>query len=91
MAEICRFYGMVIQMFGNDHNPPHLHIFYNDYKEVIKLVNGKIMKGDLPSGQLNFIKLCNVLHKEELLDNFNYLRAEIKTFKKIEPLNKFFK
>jgi hypothetical protein len=25
MPEICRFYGIVIKMFYDEHNPPHFH------------------------------------------------------------------
>jgi len=25
MPEICRFFGIVIKMFFDDHNPPHFH------------------------------------------------------------------
>jgi len=25
MPEICRFYGIIIAMFYDDHNPPHFH------------------------------------------------------------------
>ncbi|MBQ3689210.1 MAG: DUF4160 domain-containing protein [Bacteroidales bacterium] len=28
MPEICRFYGIIIAMFGDDHNPPHFHVRY---------------------------------------------------------------
>lgn len=28
MPEICRFFGIVITMFGDDHNPPHFHVRY---------------------------------------------------------------
>jgi len=28
MPEISRFYGIVIRMFYDDHNPPHFHAFY---------------------------------------------------------------
>ena len=26
MPEICRFFGIVIRMFYDDHNPPHFHV-----------------------------------------------------------------
>ena len=29
MPEICRFLGIVIKMFVNDHNPPHFHAEYD--------------------------------------------------------------
>ena len=28
MPEISRFYGIVIKMFFDDHNPPHFHAEY---------------------------------------------------------------
>lgn len=30
MPEISRFYGIIIRMFYNDHNPPHFHVIYQD-------------------------------------------------------------
>ncbi len=44
------------------------------------------MEGYFPSKQLAFMKIWTDLHKGELIDNFNNLRAEIQTFKKIKPL-----
>lgn len=37
MAEICRFFGIIIQMFGSDHNPPHFHAIYNEYRALLIL------------------------------------------------------
>lgn len=87
MAEISRFYGMVIQMFGNDHNPPHYHVVYNEYRAIVEILTGELLEGNLPVRQLKLIKLWNEIHKDELLENFKNLRAENKTFKKITPLN----
>ena len=28
MPEVSRFYGIVIQIYFADHNPPHFHAFY---------------------------------------------------------------
>ncbi len=30
MPEIARFYGIVIKMFFEDHNPPHFHAIYGE-------------------------------------------------------------
>ena len=35
MPEICRFLGIVITMYFDEHNPPHFHIRYNDYRAVM--------------------------------------------------------
>ena len=31
MPEISRFYGIVITMYWNDHNPPHFHARYGEW------------------------------------------------------------
>ena len=35
MPEISRFYGIVVAMFYNDHEPPHFHVRYGDYKAIL--------------------------------------------------------
>jgi hypothetical protein len=57
MAEICRFFGIVIQMFGNDHNPPHFHVIYNEYRAIIEIESGEIMQGSIPVKQLKYIQV----------------------------------
>lgn len=87
MAEISRFYGMVIQMFGNDHNPPHYHVVYNEHRAIVEILTGELIEGNLPVRQLKLIKIWNEIHKDKLLEIFKNLRAENKSFKKITPLN----
>lgn len=33
MPEVSRFYGIVIMMYYNDHDPPHFHARYQDDKD----------------------------------------------------------
>ena len=47
MPEISRFYGIVIYMYIADHNPPHFHIWYDDYKATMTITDG-IITGSLP-------------------------------------------
>ena len=35
MPELCRFLGMIITMYYDDHAPPHFHIRYGDYKAIM--------------------------------------------------------
>jgi hypothetical protein len=86
MAEISRFYGIIIQMFGNDHNPPHFHAIFNEYRAIIEIETGEILKGILPGKQLKFIQVWTEIHKDELMKNFSDLRSEIQTYSKIKPL-----
>ena len=35
MPTISNFYGILIQMYWNDHAPPHFHVRYSGYKATI--------------------------------------------------------
>lgn len=67
MAEISRFYGVIIQMFGNDHNPPHFPAIYNEYRGLIEIETGEILQGSLPTKQLKYVQVWADIHRDELL------------------------
>ncbi|MDT3738292.1 MAG: DUF4160 domain-containing protein [Candidatus Kapabacteria bacterium] len=86
MPEISRFFGLIITMYGEDHNPPHFHVQYNEFRAIIEIITGEILQGSLPSKQLKYIQVWADIHRNELLDNFIKLNSEIKSFAKIKPL-----
>ena len=83
MPEISRFYGIVIRMYvkQKEHNPPHIHAYYGEYKIEIEIKTLKIIKGKLPKKALHLVLEWLKLHQEELLIIWNN-----QEFKKIEPL-----
>ncbi len=42
-------------MLFDDHNPPHFHVEYNEFKAIISINNLNIMKGDLPPKALGLV------------------------------------
>lgn len=84
MPEIARFYGIIIQMFYNEHNPPHFHAEYGEYKVVIDLQDG-LVKGFMPKRALKLLFEWMELHKEELLENWMRCQNQEEPYK-IEPL-----
>ena len=84
MPEISRFYGIIIYMYMIEHNPPHFHVWYENYKAIITIKDG-IITGSLPRRALNLVYEWLDIHKDELLDNWNRL-ANFETPQKIEPL-----
>ena len=84
MPEISRFYGIIIYMYMSEHNPPHFHVWYENYKAIITIKDG-IITGRLPRRALNLVYEWLDIHKEELLENWNRL-ANFETPQKIEPL-----
>ena len=45
MPQICSFYGIYIWMNFSDHQPPHFHAWYGDYKAIVSIKDG-IVKGE---------------------------------------------
>ena len=84
MPEISRFYGIIVTMFINDHNPPHFHIRYDEYRAIIEISSGKIT-GALPPKAMKLVVEWLNLHREELYENWDLLRRG-EQFKRIKPL-----
>lgn len=84
MPEISRFYGIIIYMYMNEHNPPHFHVWYEDYKAIITIHDG-IITGSLPRRALNLVYEWLDLHKDELLENWRRL-SNYESPIKIDPL-----
>ena len=85
MPEISRFLGIVIAMFYNDHNPPHFHAQYDDFKAVIAIETGEVIEGRLPPRVSGLVQEWREYHKDELSEDWN-LSRERKALKKIKPL-----
>lgn len=85
MPEICRFYGIVIKMFFNDHAPPHLHAEYGSFEALVEIDTLAIIAGTLPPRALGLVMEWAALHQEELIISWNNVREQ-KTPAKIEPL-----
>ena len=86
MPEISRFLGMIIKMFFDDHNPPHFHVEFQEYRAIINIKTANIVEGYFPPKQLKSIQLWTSIHEQELLENFVNLGKDFKSWNKIDPL-----
>lgn len=68
MPEISRFYGIVIYMFFNDHNPPHFKAKYNEFEANILIENGAILNGDMPVSKMKLVAAWAEIHHVELMN-----------------------
>lgn len=84
MPELSRFFGIIIAMFGDDHNPPHFHVRYGDNEAIITIKDG-IVKGELPRKVLKDVFKWMDLHQAELSENWQRLQ-DGKDIVKIGPL-----
>jgi hypothetical protein len=85
MPEICRFFGIVIRMFFDEHDPPHFHAEYQGHKAVFDF-NGNVTKGSLASRTATkLVREWIDLRLEELKEDWELARAG-KEVRKIDPL-----
>ena len=85
MPIISTFFGILIRMFYDDHNPPHIHAEYQSRKALLDF-RGNILRGDLQSRTaLKLVREWIDLRYAELLEDWELARQgkEIKT---IDPL-----
>ena len=85
MAEICRFLGMVVTMYFEDHPPPHFHVRYGDHRVVIAIDTLAVLAGALPPRPLSLVVVWAALHRSELRNNWTLLARGGKVVP-IEPL-----
>ena len=85
MPRISSFYGIVIWMYWNDHNPPHFHATYGDFEILIRITDLSIYSGSLPSRAFGLVMEWASLHQNELMENWDLLKED-RSVKKIEPL-----
>ena len=85
MPEISLFYGIRVTMYYSDHNPPHFHAEYGNYKALIDIQEGIVISGALPGRQLKLILAWCELHRDELMQNWELAR-DAKPLNRINPL-----
>jgi len=67
---ICEFQGIVIRMYYDDHNPPHLHAYYAEYAAKIELLSAEVIAGNLPRRIVVPILHWITQHRMILLENW---------------------
>lgn len=83
MPILARFYGIVIKMYflQSEHNPPHIHAFYNEDVAAIDILTGEVLDGYIPAKALNQVREWIGLNKDEIKRIW-----ETQEFKKLPPL-----
>ena len=85
MPEIARFFGIIISMYYDDHNPPHFHARYGDESVVVSISALTILEGQMSPRAFGLVIEWAALHKEELMEDWDLARKN-QSPKKITPL-----
>lgn len=84
MPQISLFLRYFILMNFADHQPPHFHAWYGDYKIIVHIKDG-IVKGEMPGRALRMVLEWLEEHRNELMDNWEKAQRG-EPLDKIEPL-----
>ncbi len=85
MPEICRFLGIVVKMFVDEHNPPHFHVFYGEYEALIEIDGLSIFAGNLPPRVVGLVLEWATIHQRELQKDWERAQNH-QPLVRIEPL-----
>ena len=81
MPEISRFLGVVISMYFDEHNPPHFHVKYNEFRAVLSIRECNVLEGCSAGKSPRVRRREAELHQAELLSMW-----DSKVFHKVDPL-----
>ena len=86
MPIISTFFGIIIRMFYDEHNPPHVHVEYQGKKALLDF-HGNILRGELGSKTaLRLVREWIDLRQTKLLEDWNLAQSG-REINKIEPLD----
>ena len=84
MPTLSMFYGIIIRMFFKDHNVPHFHASYQGHNASFDF-DGELLEGEMPVKQRKMIEVWAILHKDELIANWELAQEDGDLFR-IDPL-----
>lgn len=76
MPEISRFFGIVISMNYNDHEPPHFHVRYGEQRAIIGIAPLALLRGDPAPRALAMVMEWAAKHLDTLRDDWALARAQ---------------
>ena len=65
MPVISMFFGIIVRMYADDHNPPHVHVSYQG-NEAAFTFDGELINGDLPRKQRHMVQGWIAMHEDDL-------------------------
>ena len=74
VPEVSRFYGIIITMFYNDHQPPHFHVRYGEHHAILGIDPLRTLAGSMPPRALGLAVEWASIHQAELRDNWQRAR-----------------
>ena len=85
MPIISTFYGIIIQIYWDDHAPPHFHARYAEDQIIIDIRTLGILKGKMSRRALMLVLEWAQEHRDELMEDWELCQRN-QSPNKISPL-----
>ena len=86
MPRISEFFGVVIYMYYNDHQPSHFHAEYAEAEAVYGIETLEILRGGLPRRAHAMVVEWASQHRPELREDWDLARQQM-PLRWIDPLD----
>jgi hypothetical protein len=86
MPTISRFFGIRIQMFHDEHPPPHFHARYGEFSARVSIESLELLSGWLPRRALALVLEWAIIHRPELRENWRRIERD-EPLRPIAPLD----
>lgn len=74
MPTLSTFHGIVIQIFWQEHTPPHFHALYGEFEALVDIRTLEVIEGELPRRALALVVEWAQAHHEELMEDWTVCR-----------------
>ena len=68
MATVAMLFGIIVQIYFNEHNPPHIHAWFSGKSASFYISNGEMMEGAFPKAQARIVKDFILCYQKELME-----------------------
>jgi hypothetical protein len=77
MPTISIFFGVIVQMYWDDHPPPHVHAYYGGFEALFEIQTGRTIGGKLPPKVEKLVREWVVSRQRELTENWERGRHKV--------------
>lgn len=74
MPVVSTFYGITVQMYYNDHPPPHFHAIYGEHELVVQILPVNLLQGSAPNRVQSMVYEWAAMRQEDLMANWERAR-----------------
>lgn len=85
MPEIGRFFGIIITIYYNDHDPPHFPVRYGANRARFGVAGLEMIDGDIGPRAQRLVREWAELHQGELRQDWEFARTN-RPLNPIDPL-----